>query len=169
MNYEKFVTEDANYTPKSTIKSQTNKNNNISRHYGVSKQTKPKLNAKFSFGKFQSDLALWAGTLGRRICAKPALPSEPAVLKDRDVLKGGYRGTPLPILPDIRKAEVDVGTSTPWLLEYGINKMEGKEIRLFPGPNKKLNRYLTHEYNRMISIIGGQVHPARGPSNAREP
>lgn len=55
--------------------------------------TNPKLNAKFSYSKFKSDLALWAVTLGNRMTK--SLKLDPAVLKERGALNKGYRCRPM--------------------------------------------------------------------------
>jgi hypothetical protein len=49
----------------------------------------------------------------------------------------GYHGLPLPLLPDIRKAEVDVGTLGRLLALFGVNKRINRVVTLHPGPPAK--------------------------------
>lgn len=141
---------------------------------GVTNVTKKKLVNNFSYGKYKSDLANWAisrpppilstmcaSTCGRRGGVRKrmtkSLSKEPFVLKDKKDLMKGYLGTPLPLLPDISKAEITIGQANPALEEFGIVSKEDGEVRLYPGPNKKLNRYLNVQYSRMIKVIGGEI------------
>lgn len=71
--------------------------------------------------------------------------------------KGGrFMNTPLPLLPSIRKAEVEVGKANPWLSLFGINSKIDTKVKLWEGANKKSNRYLRYRYLRMLKCIGAK-------------
>lgn len=111
------------------------------------------VNNKFSYGKLKSLFPVWVKQLGQRISG--TLGAEPVVLSDSGVLCKGWRGTPLPLLPDIRHTEIKIGELDTLLSKYGIAKKTGGEVTLYPGPNKKANRYLDNQYKRIIKRAGG--------------
>ncbi|HYT40827.1 MAG TPA: hypothetical protein VEP90_00645, partial [Methylomirabilota bacterium] len=69
----------------------------------------------------------------------------------------GFYGTPLPLIPDIRKCEVSEGIVGTLLNAFGVSKRFGREITLHQGPNKRLNRYLVFQYKRLIKSIDGST------------
>lgn len=70
-----------------------------------------------------------------------------------------FLGLPLPLFPDISKAEVTVGVIDKVLHVLGISKKKGTTVSLWKGPNGRANRYLNHEYMRMVSTWGGTLDP----------
>jgi hypothetical protein len=69
----------------------------------------------------------------------------------------GFFGTPLPLIPDIRSSEVTEGTVGLLLNAFGVAKKFNRTVTLSQGPNKRLNRYLVFQYNRLIKSINGTV------------
>lgn len=69
----------------------------------------------------------------------------------------GFCGLPLNFIPNIRKSEVSSGNPSKLLNLFGINQKDGTTIKLFRGPNKKVNRYLKHQYKRLVQSIGGRI------------
>jgi hypothetical protein len=69
----------------------------------------------------------------------------------------GFCGLPLMFIPNIRKSEVNIGTTSKILNFFGINKKLGTSVTLYLGPNKKANRYLKYQYIRLIRSIGGRI------------
>jgi hypothetical protein len=84
------------------------------------------------------------------------------LLKDKDLCFGnkGFYGTPLPLIPDIRTSEVNEGVVGTLLEAFGIVKKFGRIVTLYQGPNRRSNRYLVFQYNRLIKTIDGA--PCRG-------
>lgn len=149
---------------------QIQKETNINRCFKGSsmiKQRTTMMANKFSWSKFRNDLPKWAITIGKRM--SESLTKKPYIMTDGMHPRKGYMGTPLPLLPDIRKAEVSVGTLHPVLDSFGITKKVGGEVHLYPGPNRKLNQYLIHEYKRMIKTIGGKVVELKHPVSVLDP
>jgi hypothetical protein len=81
------------------------------------------------------------------------------VIEDREVFFGskGFYGSPLPLIPDIRESEVSEGIVSTLLSAFGISKRFGRVVTLTQGPNKRLNRYLVHQYKRLIKSIDGTL------------
>jgi hypothetical protein len=71
----------------------------------------------------------------------------------------GFFGTPLPLIPDIRKSVVDKGVVSMLLETFGIIKRFDRRVTLIKGPNKKANRYLIKQYKRLIKSIDGKLIP----------
>lgn len=71
-----------------------------------------------------------------------------------------FLGLPLPLLPDISKSEIMVGKDDPILGVLGIRQRGDTMVNLWKGPNKKSNRYLQHQYIRMLESIGGTLNPS---------
>jgi hypothetical protein len=67
----------------------------------------------------------------------------------------GYYGTPLPLIPDIRSAIVSEGKIGELLSALGVSKRFERYVTLKQGPNKRSNRYLTIQYERLIHSIDG--------------
>ncbi|HYT43850.1 MAG TPA: hypothetical protein VEP90_16035 [Methylomirabilota bacterium] len=67
----------------------------------------------------------------------------------------GFFGTPLPLIPDVRKTEVFEGVVGLLLESLGVNKRFERIVTLYKGPNKRLNRYLVCQYKRLIKSIDG--------------
>src|SRR5260221_6039380 len=86
-------------------------------------------------------------------------------LADKTIFFGskGYFGTPLPLIPDIRKCEVNEGVVGLLLDALGVSKRFERIVTLHQGPNKKSNRYLTFQYERLIKSIEGTT--AKGDEN----
>jgi hypothetical protein len=108
--------------------------------------------------------------LGKNIGKKPAIivsrsnlsrarpqAERAKLLADKTVHFGnkGYFGTPLPLIPDIRKSEVSDGVIGILLEALGVAKKFDQRVTLHQGPNKRLNRYLVFQYKRLIKSIGG--------------
>jgi hypothetical protein len=75
----------------------------------------------------------------------------------------GFYGTSLPLISDIRKSEVSVGIVGALLEAYGVKRKFERTVTLHAGPNRKSNRYLVHEYNRLIKAMNGT--PIKGDIN----
>jgi hypothetical protein len=69
----------------------------------------------------------------------------------------GYFGTPLPLIPDIRRCEVEDGIVGKLLQAFGVKKSFNRKVTLFGGPNHRKNRYLRIHYTRLIQSIGGEM------------
>jgi hypothetical protein len=80
-----------------------------------------------------------------------------AMLLDETICFGskGFYGTPLPLIPDIRKSEVSEGVVGSLLESFGITKKFGRLVVLHQGPNKRSNRYLVFQYQRLIKSLNG--------------
>lgn len=84
-------------------------------------------NKKHHSSKYGS-LKLWLlqVTQGLEQALKTATKREPTSITDEDTRKGkGWKGTSLPLLPDIRKADVAIGTLQKLLNLFGIDKKVG--------------------------------------------
>jgi len=77
----------------------------------------------------------------------------------------GFFGTPLPLIPDIRKSEVVDGYVGQLLEAFGVSKKFNRVVTLHQGPNKRLNRYLVFQYKRLIKSIDGTI--VKGDINAQ--
>ena len=79
---------------------------------------------------------------------------------DKEVTLGnkGFYGTPLPLIPDIRKSEVSEGAVGALLDAFGVSKRFERVVTLQKGPNKKSNRYLVFQYKRLIKSIDGTIN-----------
>jgi hypothetical protein len=89
------------------------------------------------------------------------------LLKDKDIFFGGkgFYGTSLPLIPDIRTSEVSLGLAGKLLEAFGVSRKFGRTVTLYQGPNRRANRYLVFQYNRLIksidgSTVRGTVHTA---------
>jgi hypothetical protein len=86
---------------------------------------------------------------------------------DKTIVFGskGFYGTPLPLIPDIRKSEVSEGAVGILLEALGVSHIKKFEryVTLTQGPNKRSNRYLRIQYKRLIKSIDGIIVP--GDSN----
>jgi hypothetical protein len=71
----------------------------------------------------------------------------------------GFFGTPLPLIPDVRKTEVSDGVVGLLLESLGVKKRFDRVVTLQKGPNKRLNRYLVYNYKRLIKSIDGTLVP----------
>lgn len=80
---------------------------------------------------------------------------------------GKFLGLPLPLLPDISKSEVTIGEDNSVLKVYGISQREDTEVVLFKGPNRKANRYLKHQYTKMLESIGGTIDPGQATGSVQ--
>jgi hypothetical protein len=69
----------------------------------------------------------------------------------------GFFGAPLPLIPDVRKTEVETGIVGLLLEAFGVNKTFERTVNLYKGPNKKFNRYLVFQYKRLINSIDGKL------------
>jgi hypothetical protein len=69
----------------------------------------------------------------------------------------GFYGTPLPLIPDIRKSEVSEGVVGQLLEALGVSKKFESIVTLSKGPNRRLNRYLVYQYKRLIKSIDGTL------------
>jgi hypothetical protein len=69
----------------------------------------------------------------------------------------GFFGTPLPLIPDVRKSEVGEGVVGQLLESLGVSKKFESVVTLSKGPNKRLNRYLVYQYTRLIKSIDGTL------------
>jgi hypothetical protein len=67
----------------------------------------------------------------------------------------GYFGLPLPLIPDIRATEVKEGTVGKLLEVFGVRKKYERQVELQKGPNRKANKYLLYQYNRLIKSLEG--------------
>lgn len=88
----------------------------------------------------------------------------PILMKPSEMAGGGggkFLGLPLPLLPDISVSTVTVGEENEVLKVYGISQRANTEISLFKGPNRKANRYLKHQYIKMLESIGGTIDPSQ--------
>jgi hypothetical protein len=81
------------------------------------------------------------------------------LLQDKDICFGnkGFYGTPLPLIPDIRTSDVSEGIVGKLLEAFGVRKKFGRTVTLYQGPNKRSNRYLVIQYNRLIKSIDGST------------
>jgi hypothetical protein len=81
------------------------------------------------------------------------------LMKDNDVTLAnkGFYGTPLPLIPDIRKSEVSEGAVGILLDAFGVSKRFERVVTLTQGPNKRSNRYLVFQYKRLIKSIDGTI------------
>jgi hypothetical protein len=79
--------------------------------------------------------------------------------EDKQVTYGGkgFFGTPLPLIPDIRKTEVGLGLVGTLLEALGVSKKFERVVTLRKGPNKRINRYLIFQYRRLIKSINGNL------------
>src|SRR6266550_5603250 len=79
------------------------------------------------------------------------------LLSDKTVRFGdkGYFGTPLPLIPDIRKCVVSEGKIGKLLDALGVAKRFERVVTLSAGPNRRSNRYLKFQYDRLIKSIDG--------------
>jgi len=84
-------------------------------------------------------------------------PNREALYKDKSFTfnNKGFYGTPLPLIPDIRKSEVSEGIVGTLLEAFGVAKRFDRQVTLSQGPNKRANRYLVYQYNRLIKSIDG--------------
>lgn len=88
------------------------------------------------------------------VVAKDAPPFEVGVGSGTSIKSGRYRNTPLPLLPNIRKAEVKVGEPNLFMKLFGIKQKVNTKVELYEGANKRSNRYLRRCYTRMLKDIG---------------
>jgi hypothetical protein len=73
----------------------------------------------------------------------------------------GFYGTPLTLIPDVRKIEVEEGIVGQLLEAFGVGKTFERVVTLYKGPNKNLNRYLVYQYKRLIKSIDGVLVSGR--------
>jgi hypothetical protein len=87
------------------------------------------------------------------------LKARNSIYNAKDICLGnkGFYGTPLPLIPDIRKSEVSEGVVGTLLETFGMTKRFGRQVTLSKGPNRKANRYLVHQYNRLIKSINAKT------------
>jgi hypothetical protein len=87
------------------------------------------------------------------------------LIKDKSICfsNKGFYGTPLPLIPDVRKTEVSQGIVGTLLEALGVGKKFERVVTLSQGPNKRLNRYLVYQYTRLIKSIDGTL--VRGDVN----
>ncbi|HYT41841.1 MAG TPA: hypothetical protein VEP90_05815, partial [Methylomirabilota bacterium] len=87
------------------------------------------------------------------------------LLEQKDICFGnkGFYGTPLPLIPDIRKSEVSEGVVGKLLEIFGVAKKFERQVTLNKGPNKRSNRYLVFQYERLIKSVNGTI--VRGNSD----
>jgi hypothetical protein len=71
----------------------------------------------------------------------------------------GFFGTPLPLIPDVRKSEVGEGVVGQLLEALGVSHIKKfkRVVTLKRGPNKRINRYLIYQYTRLIKSIDGTL------------
>jgi hypothetical protein len=97
-----------------------------------------------------------------------ANPKEARVnlLKDRDLCFGnkGFYGSSLPLIPDIRSSEVNGGVVGKLLEAFGVKKKFGRIVTLYQGPNRRSNRYLVFQYNRLLRSI--DASPVKGTADS---
>jgi hypothetical protein len=86
-------------------------------------------------------------------------PTREELIEDKELTFStkGFYGTPLPLIPDIRKSEVSEGFVSNVLQLFGLQKKFERKVTLFQGPNKRANRYLVFHYRRMIEAIDGTI------------
>jgi hypothetical protein len=89
----------------------------------------------------------------------PINPKKDDLYQDKEITFStkGFYGTPLPLIPDIRKSEVSEGFVSDVLQMFGVKKSFDRRVTLFQGPNKRSNRYLVFHYKRMIEAIDGNL------------
>jgi hypothetical protein len=85
--------------------------------------------------------------------------SRAKLLEDKEITfsSKGFYGTPLPLIPDIRKSEVSEGVVGQLLEALGVSKKFESIVTLQKGPNKRHNRYLGYQYRRLIKSIDGTL------------
>jgi hypothetical protein len=85
------------------------------------------------------------------------LSEEPRILEGDSPKSKGWLGTGLPLIPNISKSEVEVGTLSNVLELFGLKRREGTRVILYHGPNGRSNRYLRFQYQRLVFSIGGRI------------
>lgn len=88
---------------------------------------------------------------------RSALRKDAFELSDGQPVNKGFVGTSLPLLPNIRRADVKIGSLDFYLKLFGVSKRVGGTITLSGGPNRRANRYLRVQYMRMITAIFGVI------------
>lgn len=68
-----------------------------------------------------------------------------------------FAGTSLPLIPNVRKFEIVLGKLDALLQKFGIDVRIGNFYGLWPMGNHKQNRYLKHQYRRLIRANGGII------------
>jgi hypothetical protein len=77
---------------------------------------------------------------------------------DTDNCSGkGFCGTTLRLLPNVRDSKVDLGEHSSWFKLFGMDKRLGTKLYMYLGPNIRLNRYLSYQYERMFKSIDGSI------------
>lgn len=69
----------------------------------------------------------------------------------------GFAGTPLKLFPNVRETEMDLGKKSSWFTLFGIERRIGTVVKMYQGPNRRVNRYLTFQYTRLFKSIGGSL------------
>jgi hypothetical protein len=82
--------------------------------------------------------------------ATPSAATPKAVLK-RAVEAGTFRGKPL-FVPDVSKFDLEIGGINPALLGSGISSRLGATTTVKPNRNRRINRYLTIMYLRLMKL-----------------
>jgi hypothetical protein len=78
----------------------------------------------------------------------------------KEIQNNWFLGPPLPLISDIRKSEVSEGVVGTLLEALGVIRKFERVVTLYAGPNRRSNRYLVHQYNRLIKSINGT--PVKG-------
>jgi hypothetical protein len=82
---------------------------------------------------------------------------EPKEICTDDHSGRGFAGTSLRLFPNVRETKIDLGEESVWFKIFGINKRVGTVVTMWLGPNRRLNRYLSFQYTRLIGSIEGEV------------
>jgi hypothetical protein len=69
--------------------------------------------------------------------------------------RSGKLNSKLPLLPNVGKFTISLGTFNPALLGNGITSRQDTSTNLFEGRNHRMNRYLIYSYYRLFKLHEG--------------
>jgi hypothetical protein len=88
---------------------------------------------------------------------KKGVKFEPRIINTDLKHSKGFAGTALKLFPNVRDTRIEVGEECSWFKLFGINRRSKTLVTMYMGPNRRLNRYLSYQYTRLINSIGGTI------------